>query len=109
MILMPTKRIIAAMATVCLTLAVAPVIAQQGPQGQSPHGTGAGPQRPSPAAIPEKFGRPIDVEKPISPEEQTGDGNLGGAQPPHSRGLDLQAPAAAPKTLSEPATRPQSQ
>jgi hypothetical protein len=83
--------------------------AQQAPLGQTPPGTDAGPQRPNPAAIPEKFGPPIDAKKPMPPEEQTGERNIG-AQPPHNRGLDLQTPKPDAKTLSEPpAPPPQSQ
>jgi hypothetical protein len=79
--------------------------AQQTPQGQTPPGTDAGPQRPDPTAIPEKFGPPIDAKKPSTPEGQTGLGNIG-PQPPHNQGLELQDPSADPKTLSEPPARP---
>jgi len=79
--------------------------AQQTPQGQTPPGTDAGPQRPSPTAIPEKFGPPIDAKKPSTTEERTGQGNIG-PQPPHTQGLDLQDPTTDPKTSSEPPARP---
>jgi hypothetical protein len=102
-------------AALLLALAGGAALAQQAPQGQTPQGqtpqgqtlpgTDAGPQRPNPTAIPEKFGPPIDAKKPSTPEERTGQGNIG-AQPPHNRGLDLQAPTPDPKTLSEPPARP---
>ena len=92
-------------AALLLALAGGATFAQQAPQGQTPPGTDAGPQRPNPTAIPEKFGPPIDAKKPSAPEERTGQGNIG-AQPPHNQGLDLQAPTPDPKTLSEPPARP---
>lgn len=107
---MKTERMVAPIATALLLLSAGPVFAQQAPQGQTPQaqtppGTAAGPQRPDPTAIPEKFGPPIDAKKPSPPEEQTGQGNIG-AQPPHNRGLDLQSPNPDPKTSSEPPARP---
>jgi hypothetical protein len=104
--LMRNERMVVSVATVLLlALGAAPTPAQQAPQGQTPPGTDAGPQRPDPTAIPEKFGPSIDAKKPSPPEEQTGQGNIG-AQPPHNRGLDLQAPTPDAKTLSEPPARP---
>jgi hypothetical protein len=95
-------------AALLLALSAATTLAQPASQGQTPPGTDAGPQRPDPAAIPEKIGPPIDSKKPIPPEEQTGRGSI--TQPPHNRGLDLKEPEPDSKTLSEPpAPRPQSQ
>ena len=93
------------LAALCLVLAGTPLAAQQTPQGRTPPGTDMGPQRPDPAAIPEKFGPSIDEKKPVPPGERTGEGNSG-AQPPHNRGLDLQSPSPDPKTMSEPPVRP---
>ena len=108
---MRTERMVMPVAAaLLLALAGGATFAQQAPQGQTPQGqtppgTEAGPQRPNPTAIPEKFGPPIDAKKPRTPEERTGQGNIG-AQPPHNQGLDLQAPTPDPKTLSEPPARP---
>ena len=110
---MRTERMIGPLAAALIvTLCAGAAFAQpapQTPQGRTPPGTDAGPQRPDRSAIPEKFGPPIEAKKPSTPEEKAGQGNIG-AQPPHNRNLDLQAPAPDPKTLSEPpAPRPQSQ
>jgi hypothetical protein len=102
---MRTQRMVAPLAAaLLLALCGGASLAQPASQGPTPPGTDAGPQRPNPTAIPEKFGPPIDAKKPL-PEEKTGKDNIG-AQPPHNQGLDLQTPAPDPKTLSEPPARP---
>ena len=108
---MRTERMIAPVAALLLLALSGGSLAQQAPQpqGKTPPGTDAGPQRPDPAAIPEKFGPPIEARKPGAANEQPGQENVG-MQPPHNRGLDLQQPAPDAKTMSEPpASAPQSQ
>jgi hypothetical protein len=104
--LMRTERMIVWIAAaLVLALSAGATLAQQTPQGTQPPGTDAGPQRPDPSAIPEKFGPPIDAKRPNRPDEQSGQGSSD-AQPPHNRGLDLQTTPPDPKTLSEPPARP---
>jgi hypothetical protein len=108
---MRTERMIGPLAaalivTLCARATFAQPASQspQSPQGQTPPGTDAGPQRPDPTAIPEKFGPPIEAKKLSTPEEKAGQGNIG-VQPPHNRTIP-QAPAPDPKTLSEPPVPP---